>query len=205
MASNARLEQYEAGALSAWTPASQAALNAQRHDKQLEADPAFEALRDQERQARKDLQDALNVARGAENSKEKERLKAEILKLDEIWGPAIDRAEDSQQKQLNRMMDAKWGRAVGQWDDQVTAEGRLKGNDMVKKEVRGTRYEMAEAVSAGEVVDNIVSEVIRVVAALTIQIQSWNPPIHDFLNVFGPPHIVILFYVAAHMYFWQVK
>jgi hypothetical protein len=163
----ARLEQYEAGALSAWTPASQAANNAQRHDKQLEVDPAFYALRDQERQARKDLQDALDTARRDGDPKEKERLKAEIVKLDEIWGPAIDRAEDSQQKQMNRMMDAKWGKAVGQWDDQVTAEGRLKGNDMVKKEVRGARYEMAEAVSAGEVVDNIVSQVFVIGCCLT--------------------------------------
>jgi hypothetical protein len=147
----ARSEQYEAGALSTWTPASQAANNAQRHDKQLEADPAFYALRDQERQARKDLQDALNIARREETSKEKERLKAEIAKLDDIWGPAIDRAEDSTQKQMNRMMDSKW----------------LKGNDSVKKEVRGARYELAEAVSAGQVVDNIVSQVFVIGCCLT--------------------------------------
>jgi hypothetical protein len=54
------------------------------------------------------------------------------------------------------MMDDKWGRAVGGWADQMTAEGRLKGKDNAKKEVRAGKYEAAEVISAGEVIDNLV-------------------------------------------------
>ena len=144
-----RLEQYEAGALSAWTPAAQAALNAQRHDKQqlADANPAFEALREQERQARKDAKKAYAKAVEDKSQSEIKRCQEELLKLDEIWGPEVTAPADSRDK---------WGRAVGGWDDQMTAEGRLRGSDNAKKEVRAVRYEAAEAISAGEVVDNLV-------------------------------------------------
>ena len=189
-----RLEQYEAGALSAWTPAAQAALNAQRHDKQqlADADPAFEALREQERQARKDARRAYAQAKEDKNGREMKRWEEQLLKLDEIWGPEVTAPADSRDK---------WGRAVGGWDDQMTAEGRLRGSDNAKKEVRAVRYEAAEAISAGQVIDNLVRPVIYHDEA-NEQISSWNPPIHDFLNIWGPPHIVIIPYVAAHLYFW---
>ena len=149
-----RLEQYEAGALSAWTPIQQAALNAERHDRQQEADagPAFEAFREQEAKARKEVADALARAREEGDNKEKERLKGELLKLDEIWGPEIKRPSGDKERRI----EAKWGRAAGGWDDQVTAEGRLKGSDKKKKEVRVGRFVAAEAISAGEVIDNLV-------------------------------------------------
>jgi hypothetical protein len=151
-----RLEQYEAGALSAWTPAAQAALNAERHDKQqlADADPAFEALREQERQARKDAKAAYAAAKESRNEDEAKKCKEELLKLDEIWGPEVAAPKPS--GQTEQMMADKWGRAVGGWDDQVTAEGRLKGKDNVKKEVRAGKYEAAEVISAGEVIDNLV-------------------------------------------------
>jgi len=149
-----RLEQYEAGALSAWTPAAQAALNAQRHDKQqsADADPAFEALRIQERQARKDAKTAYALAKESRKEDEIKRCKEELLKLDEVWGPEVAAPAGGS----NQLMDDKWGRAVGGWDDQITAEGRLRGKDNAKKEVRAGKYEAAEAVSAGEVIDNLV-------------------------------------------------
>lgn len=162
-----RLEQYEAGALSAWTPASQAAFNAARHDRQQEADagPAFEAFREEEAKARKEVNDAMNIARAKGDNKEKERLKEELLKLDEIWGPELEKPlKGRDDDELN----AKWGRPVGAWDDQMTAEGRLRGTDRKKKEVRVERYGAAEAISAGEVVDNLVSALREGLSALTL-------------------------------------
>lgn len=150
-----RLEHYEAGALSAWTPAAQAALNAERHDKQqlADADPAFEALREQEATARKEARAAYEKAKRSTVPGELERCKAEMLALDEIWGPDIAAPVGSRADVDNK----KWGRAVGGWDDQVTAEGRLKGADRKKKQVRAEKFEVAEAISAGEVIDNLVS------------------------------------------------
>jgi hypothetical protein len=149
-----RLEQYEAGALSAWTPAAQAALNAQRHDKQqlADADPAFEALREQERKARKEAKTAYALAERTRDENEIKKCKEELLKLDEVWGPEVVPPKGS----TEQMMDDKWGRAVGGWADQMTAEGRLKGKDNAKKEVRAGKYEAAEVISAGEVIDNLV-------------------------------------------------
>jgi hypothetical protein len=136
-----RLEDYEAGALTSWTPASQAALNAARHDKQQDADqyadPAFEAYRDEEAKARKPVKAALDRATRYKDARGIEKYTAELLKLDEIWGPEIRR-----------------------WDDQATAEGRLKGQDKQKKEVREEKYEEAEVISAGQVVDNLVSPIL---------------------------------------------
>jgi hypothetical protein len=149
-----RLEQYEAGALSAWTPAAQAALNAQRHDKQqlADSDPAFEALREQERQARKEAKTAYALAERSRDEVEIKKCKEELAKLDEVWGPEVVAPKGVS----DQMMDSEWGRAVGGWDDQITAEGRLKGKDNAKKEVRAGKYEAAEVISAGEVIDNLV-------------------------------------------------
>jgi hypothetical protein len=132
----AKLDQYEAGALSAWTPASQAAMNAERYDRQIleDANPAFEAFRDEERKAREANKAAQQMAKADRNDKEYQRLKEESKKLDEIWGPA-----------------------VSTWDDEKTKEGQLKKKDKAKKEQREDKYEEAEAVTAGQVVDNIVS------------------------------------------------
>lgn len=130
-----RLKQYEAGALAAWTPASQAALNATHHDKQLEHDqlPALEALKEEETKARDEVKTALRRAERKGDKKEIAKLKEETKKLDEIWGPKVDR-----------------------WDFERDEQYKLKKKDRRVKEKRAVTYETAEAVSAGKVVDNLV-------------------------------------------------
>lgn len=133
----AGLPTYENAALSAWTPAQQAAINAERYTKQLNHD-LLESKRDEERQARFEIQEELDAARARGDNKEKERLKKEMAKLDEKYGPEHKRWEDEQTK---------------------TAELKLKDKD--KKREREAGYGQATAVSAGQVIDNLVSLMIE--------------------------------------------
>lgn len=137
-----RLEQYEAGALSAWTPASQAAMNATHHDKQLEHDqlPALEALKEEETAARRPVKKALERAKAKGDKKEMEKQEAEMEKLDAIWGPEVKR-----------------------WDFEEDGQYQLKKKDEKLKEKRTAAYETAEAVNAGTVVDNLVRRSWRLV------------------------------------------
>jgi hypothetical protein len=130
-----RLEQYEAGALSAWTPASQAAMNATHHDKQVLHDQlhALEAFKEEEALARRPIKKALERAKAKGDKKELAKQQAEMDKLDVIWGPEVRK-----------------------WDFERDEQYQLKKEDQRKKEKRAVTYETAEAVNAGTVVEDLV-------------------------------------------------
>lgn len=130
------LAQYEAGALSAWTPAQQAALNAERYTKQLNHDQ-IEIKRDEERQARFEIQQQLDEARAIGDNEEKERLKKEQAKLDKKYGPEHRR-----------------------WEDEATEVGKKKVKEKEKKRMREAEFAQARSVSAGQVIDNLVSHLL---------------------------------------------
>lgn len=136
-----KMTEYEAGALSAWTPAQQAAINAERYQKQLNQD-LIEAKREEEREARSRVKEALQRAREAGDEKAKARLKREIERLDKRYGP--DQAQ-------------KHGRPVWNWADEETRVGALKLKEKEKKKEREKGYGQAVSLSAGQIVDNLVS------------------------------------------------
>lgn len=103
----ATLTEYEAGALSAWTPAQQAAINAERYQKQLNQD-LIEAKREEEREARAKVKEALARARESGDEKAKARLKREQERLDKRYGPGPG---------------MKRGRPEIQWADEETKVG----------------------------------------------------------------------------------
>lgn len=138
------LAPYEAGALSAWTPAQQAALNAERYTKQLTHDQ-LEEKREEERAEREPIQDALAEARARGDVKEKERLKKKMAKLDEKWGPET------------------------RWDDERTRVGAMKMEEKQKKRERDGAFGRALGVSAGQVVDDMVSRPSTPTAKLDCQ------------------------------------
>lgn len=135
----AALSEYEAGALSTWTPAQQAAINAERYQKQLNQD-LIESKRE-EREARAKVKTALQRAREAGDEKAKARCKREIERLDKRYGPE---------------QASKRGRPEWQWADETTAMGALKSQEKEKKRDRGEIHGEVLSLSAGQIVDNLV-------------------------------------------------
>lgn len=152
----AGLAQYENGPLSAWTPAKQAAINAERYTKQLNHDQ-IELKRDEERQARLEIQQQLDDARAAGDGKERERLKKEMAKLDKKYGPEHRR-----------------------WEDEATEVGKKKLKEKEKKRQREAEYAQARVVSAGQVVDNLVS---RLLVHINQGYELWPDPKRSSLTI----------------------
>lgn len=137
--------EYEAGALAAWTPAQQAALNVERYQKQLNQD-LIESKREEEREARAKVKQGLQRARETGDDKAKARFKREQERLDKRYGP------EQAFKQRGDKMVAVWD-----WADEATAVGRLKGEEKEAKKKREEGYGQAVSLSAGQIVDNLAS------------------------------------------------
>ena len=145
----ATLAEYEAGALSAWTPAQQAALNAERYQKQLNQD-LIESKRDEEREARAKVDANLQRARERGDEKAKARYKRELERLDKRYGPVPEL-----KRRGDRMIP------VWEWADEATEVGNLKKMEKESKKKREEGYGKALSLSAGQIVDNAVRRPIR--------------------------------------------